>query len=494
MEWQERISVLRLGIAVALALVLVACSPAPTATPPPTPTAAPTATLTSLPTATLRSTATPTAAPTATLTPTPKPTIPLKEVSGVLYPDQKILQDAIAPYAAAFNLDAKTLEREISYRAVKDKNDNLVIVALHHLDSDSTKQSETFKGDYPLLLATKSGAGAWQWHKMIVDTAFRLVGKETWVGAEPGDGKQEKGIRDHYKNWIVTTSTEGFVYPKEKGGEYNFKLADAFVRQTPVKAMMGHLVWGFEPALPQWVIDLSPNELKQITPEHIKNVMGHFYTLFPEKQFTWTVVAEATNPTLFHNKLPYSLDNLQGSYIEEAFVTADKVLADYGRKNAAGTRKDRLAYSDFIFSVNDQKLQKIVSILKFLRTRGLIDEFHLQLRFVGPPNFDPSYPPSTKDLTALTNYIYEQTDVPVVFTEVEIDTAKMTAAEQEKQTDAIMIFANVTNSCTNTPHCLGITFPKTVPDTPAEITLFDYQPDGATPNKYYYLVSKTLLL
>jgi len=92
MEWQKRISALKLGIAVALALVLAACSPAPTATPPPTPTAAPTATPTPLPTATLRPTATPTAAPMATRTPTPKPTIPLAGLQGVPYPEESLVR------------------------------------------------------------------------------------------------------------------------------------------------------------------------------------------------------------------------------------------------------------------------------------------------------------------------------------------------------------------------------------------------------------------
>jgi len=482
---------LKLSTAVSLALLLSACSPAPTPTP--TPTAAPTATPTPLPTATLRPTATPTAAPTATLTPTPKPTVPLKEVSGVFYPDSRILQDAITPYATAFNLDSQKLEKEINYKVVKDTKDNHLVIAFHHLAPDSTEQGGSFEGDYPLLIATKSGAGEWQWQKMIVDTSFRLIGKETEVAAEPGDGKQEKAIKGHYKNWVITTSNEGFVYPREPGGQYNFQLADAFVRGTPNMATLGHLVWGFEPGLPQWLIDLPPNELRQTIPRHIRDVMTHFFTLFPEKEFTWTVVAEATEPTLFHNKLPYSLDDLKGSYIEEAFVTADKVSTDYGRKNEDGTRKDKLAYSDFISSVNDPKIQRIIPILKFLKTRGLIDEFHLQLRFVGSPNFDPSHPPSTNDLTTLTNYIYAQTGVPVVYSEVEIDTAKMTASEQEKQKDATMIFANVTGSCAATPHCLGIYFSKTGPDKPAEITLFDYQPGGPTPNKYYYLVLKILL-
>ena len=546
----SRCNFLKLSSAVTLVLMLAACGPTPTPTPTAvptptrtplpmatlfpteTPTAAPTATLTPttvptpthtpLPTATLLPTETPTAAPTATLTPTALPTamatptiiptltptsIPTINVQGLIIPDPKVTTPGLfdigntnAPIPQFVNAMRMTgievtpeeVLQGLTYQELEDKDGNPFVVAYFNLNPDPKRKGEALEGPIPLLIATKSEAGEWQWQKMVVDTSFRLVGKETRVAAEPGDGKQERGIKNHFKNWVITTSTEGFVYPEERGGEYNFELADAFIEQTPNMAILGHLVWGFEPALPEWVINLPPDELKQTIPEHIKNVMAHFCTLFPEKKFTWTVVAEATEPTLFHNKLPYSLDDLRSSYIEEAFVNADKVLTDYGRKNEDGTRKDKLAYSDFISSVNDPKIQRIIPILKFLNSRGLIDEFHLQLRFVGPPNFDPTYPPSSEDLTRLVEYIYEQTGVPIVFTEVGIDTAEMTATKQEKQRNATMIFANAAECCAATSHCLGIQFDKIGPDRPTEFELFDYRPDGATPNMYYYLVLKTL--
>jgi hypothetical protein len=129
------------------------------------------------------------------------------------------------------------------------------------------------------------------------------------------------------------------------------------------------------------------------------------------------------------------------------------------------------------------RIGQIVSILRILKQEELIETFHLQIRY--GPNLNAKRPLSAEELSGLLNFIYEQTDVPVVITEL-----GFSGASQEDTTRG---FYEATKACITTAACLGIQFDKVLPENSQENELFSFQSGVAVPDQDYYAVISALI-
>jgi len=155
-------------------LILSACAPVSA----PTPTTAPSAT--PLPTATAAPTITPTATPTATPTPiptiqvgnlsVPDPRVTNPELFDLRNPDAPIPQFVNAMKMAGIEITGEQVAQGITYEALKDGNP--FVVAVYNLDPDPNQTGELLEGRIPLLIATKTKNGKWDW----TEAHLRLLG------------------------------------------------------------------------------------------------------------------------------------------------------------------------------------------------------------------------------------------------------------------------------------------------------------------------------
>lgn len=202
--------------------------------------------------------------------------------------------------------------------------------------------------------------------------------------------------------------------------------------------------------------------------------MSYFYNRFPGKKWDWTVVAEATSGNLFR-PLGLRLDDPNNSWVILSFRRANEVINRLGRTR--GDEGDRLAYSDFITSLQDPHIPEIITILKTLQEEGLIDVFHLQIRY--GPNLNPNYPLTASQLSSLIDRIAEETGVPTQITELGFNNASQRAVTYG--------FAESTEACLTTLNCKGIHFDKVLPER-NQNELFSFVNGNAAPDQDYYAV------
>jgi len=288
-------------------------------------------------------------------------------------------------------------------------------------------------------------------------------------------------LTNHYN----PTDPNSIVREWQNGRSY-LSIAESYVQRTPGRVIAGHLVWGYEGPpghqnLPNYLINADNEQLLQYGLNHLEMVMSHFYTRFPNKKYDWTVVAEATRPTLFHRKIGLNLDNPDRSFVIQAYRHAQNAMNQFGRQR--NNNADRLAYSDFITSLNDPHISQIIDILKSLKKEGLIDVFHLQIRY--GPNLNPNRALTAEELSGLIDRISEETGVPVMITELGFENAAQNSVTQG--------FINAAKACRDNPMCLGIQFDKVLPENPNENEMFSFENGHARPDADYYAVLSAMI-
>jgi uncharacterized protein YrzB (UPF0473 family) len=472
-------------------------------------------------------TSTETPIPTSTLTPTPKSTetptptrvfIPIiqseknsnlkdipdprvtnPELFDLKNPTSPIPQFVNAMRMAGIELNPKEVVAHLEFRQIEGKDEkNYILASYTTTDSQNTPYTVAF-------IAQKQENG-WGWRELKINEAFNINGKEVSVRAEPGGGQQTSALEKFFRNWVITTTTEETTYNptdpnsiiKEwSNGRSYLSIADNYVSRTPERVTGGHLVWGYEgnpnnPILPSYLYSADNRDLLNYSLTHLENLINHFYQHYPNKKYEWTVVAEATNPTLFAKRLGLNLNNPDNSYVILAFRKANEIIKRSGRER--GINADRLAYSDFITNSHLQeyyanpnnsntRIGQIITILNVLKRENLIDTFHLQIRY--GPNLNPNYPLSAEQLSGLINSIYEQTGVPVVITEL--------GFSDTSQNNVSRGFYEAAKACVSTQACLGIQFDKILPENSQENELFTLQDGKALPDSDYYTVISALV-
>ncbi len=404
--------------------------------------------------------------------PTSTPTAPIETLS---ITKKSVRQFASAMQTAGINVTAEQiLQQGLEIQTVTGADSKQYEIATTHLDPNPSQEGEILEGDYPLMIKTEKG-----WEEISLANTLSIFGKETQVRAEPGNSQQLNALSEFSSLWVTTTS-DGFLFPQSEGGTIDYKIPEYFVTVAKDRVVGGQLAWGYEPLLPQWLKNLSTDQLKMVALSHIAETMNHFYNFAPTKKYDWIIAAEAASPTLYTKKLGNNGTDI--SYIIEQYEHANAVMT--AQKRVRGVNGDRLAYSDFINGITDNRLNKIIPLIKELKDRNLLDVFHLQLRYVGGVNLNPMNPPTQEDLTNLSNRIFAETGVPVIFTEIGI----------EGEGDSTAIFSNTINACKESVACLGVQLDRIGADNPNEHELFDYNNGQAERNSTYFEVLKNILL
>jgi hypothetical protein len=453
-----------------------------------------------LPTATATPTSTPTATPTATPTPiptiqvgslsVPDPRVTNPELFDLRNPDAPIPQFVKAMKGIGITVDPNQVASELAknYQVRQSANGKTFVLTTYTVKGDNDAR-------YSMgFIAEQGERGEWIWGNLDISKAFALYGKEISVRAEPGGGKQTEGL-GYFPDWVITTTSEEATYnPTDpnsivrewQNGRSYLSIAESYVQRTPGRVIAGHLVWGYEGSpehqiLPDYLIRANNEQLLQYGLGHLEMVMRHFYTKFPNKRYDWTVVAEATRPTLFHRKIGLNLDNPDRSFVIQAYRHAQNAMNQFGRQR--NNNADRLAYSDFITSLNDPHISQIIDILKSLKKEGLIDVFYLQIRY--GPNLNPNRALMAEELSGLIDRISEETGVPVMITELGFENAAQNSVTQG--------FINAAKACRDNPMCLGIQFDKVLPENPNENEMFSFENGHARPDADYYAVLSAMI-
>jgi endo-1,4-beta-xylanase len=422
MNWQERISFLKLGSVVALALVLAACSPAPTATPPSTPTPTPTAAPTPLPTATLRPTATPTAAPTATLTPTPKPTIPLAGLQGVPYPEDSLVRAGLEKFGlASQGLGAGNLIYE-QRPNLNDPNKTPIVFAC----DPATKE---------IVLATRMNQQTkeLQWHvaglRDLADAQGMKVGVvldyDRSLGTEFNTGSVTSA-------WYVTTQPQSPDKISFDHEDYQVERANKYQLDN---LTMGLLDWH----LPDWLINgnYTREQLIQIVQQYIKTVMEHF----KGKVTTYIVVNEPLTHIAqirgVHNLL---YDKIGPEYFELAYRTA---------READPSAILILNDTDNHSSAPETAAKPFKELAQGLYSKGLIDGVGIEGHMI----FGGAVPTKQDAIETLRGY-----GIPVYITEFDVGLTTIAGSQEERYQKQAQIYKDMIEAALESGVCRGITF------------------------------------
>jgi len=195
-------------------------------------------------------------------------------------------------------------------------------------------------------------------------------------------------LKEHFN--VVTAENQmkpDHLAPKEKGGSYNFGLADELVDEVLDQGIkvFGHtLVWHSQ--TPKWMTEGTPQEVRNNMVNHINIVLAHF----KGRVYAWDVVNEAVrervNPgeqdqdwrTLLREESGWnkaSTDSM--NYIELAFRTARAADPDiflyYNDYNLDNSRRATVT-AKMIKDINDRYKAEG-------NTRNLIDGIGMQAHY-----------------------------------------------------------------------------------------------------------------
>ncbi len=442
-------------------LLLAACAPAPTATPPPTASAiaAP------LPTTTRTLSPTPSSSPTPTSTSTPQPTAtPDAHRQLIDFLSSSAALKTLSEYATAEGLNMSDVQTRLQ--------DPKADLTLKDFKGNLFEVLADLQTEIPIFIKENG-----EWNKLSINKTFETIGKEAQVRGEPGGGPQIP-VLSNFGGINVTTTLEGTVSYIDT---YGWRVPDAFADMTQ-HPVLGQIAWGYQPIIPESILNLPPEKLGAFAISQIHEVLNHFFQKYPDKRYDFIIAGESTEPTLYHNKL-----GDPNKYLIDQYAAADNDITAAGRKRAknVGNDGDRLAYSDFISGVDDPNLGNIINIAKTLKAKNLLDVLYLQLRYVGSPNIDPTHPPSREQLKALPEKIFNESGVPVIFSEVGI----------QGKGDPKTIFENTVGGCVDSPVCLGVQFYAVgkAEDGQNQYPIFDTVNGQDLPNSLYFDIMKLIL-
>ena len=460
------------------AFILSACTPASAPISTSTPSATPVPTATTAPTNTAIPTATPTPIPTIQVgdLSVPDPRVTNPELFDLRNPDAPIPQFANAMRMAGINLTPEQVTQGISYQTFKDKNGNPFMVVTYNFDPDPTKQGEPLEGIVQIL-TSKNENGQLDWsfgYRETVDSRKFNFGSVImqWMLK---DKKYETLLKQNFNSFSIDRQLQ-WVVTEPKQGVENFSRADELVKFAAKNNMtiLGQsLVWGYTPALPEWLTkgNFTRDQYIEYMKTHIKDTMERY----KGKISTWVVVNEAH----WLNDEDFFKRKIGDNYIEMAFQTAREV-----------DPSAKLLYSDFqnetAYSPKTAFNKEIVNRLK---EKGLIDGIGLHMRI------NASRPPKKEDLiNTMKNY-----GVPIYITELDVDLSNVKGTDAERFIKQAEIYQTIMEAALESGVCNDFTvfevgdqyswLETDLGRTNADATLFD---DNFNPKPAYYAIEIAL--
>jgi hypothetical protein len=250
-----------------VAVVLASCVPVTTLVP--TETIVPMATITSTPMGAGQTT--------PTITPTLVPTIPLKTLSNVSYPDEKELSAVIQTYAESMTLNADEVKAGIEFQEFRDLQGNLFVLALA-------------ENGTPLLIADQNQNGDYTWREVgLKDIGQKIkftFGASYTLNLPGGKYNDPRYTKIFERDFDAITISQGIYWQwlEPKQGTFdNYNLND-------ISDQLSGQSLFFAQSYPDWLKqgNFSRDELTQIMRSHIKSVLSFTKGVVSQ----WVVVNE----------------------------------------------------------------------------------------------------------------------------------------------------------------------------------------------------------
>ncbi|EIN13907.1 endo-1,4-beta-xylanase [Punctularia strigosozonata HHB-11173 SS5] len=244
------------------------------------------------------------------------------------------------------------------------------------------------------------------------DHLFREIAVAEYGGLTP----------ENEMKWEITEPEQGV---------FNFTQAEIIVSFAEAHdyVIRGHtLVWYSQ--LAPWVTEIPESEVLSAMQNHITTAMTHF----KGRIYAWDVVNEGFNDDgTFRDNV--FLENIGEDYFEIAYQTARK--AD---------PRAKLYYNDYNTEGVNNKSDSVLSLVKSLKSKGLIDGVGFQSHFIvgSVPN----------DLQAnLQRFVDAGVEVAITELDIRANTPVNASVIAQHAKD----FAFVVNACQAVKKCVGIT-------------------------------------
>jgi len=318
------------------------------------------------------------------------------------------------------------------------------------------------------------------------------LGIDLWVGSSPGTFprnfiEQQKIIGTVFNRNVFHGGALMWEFVHPEPDRYEFWGGDNVANY----ASMVHihpLIVGASPA-PAWLVEeedqYSREELIEIMRGHIRTVMGHYRTHYPNKLKVVNVVNEPiTGNCGWANYEDGIWMRIIGpEYVELALRTAEEADPD----------AILMINQTFIYDIEtntrfseNQEMQFFYNFIDQLKQRGApIDAIGIQL------HLSAAHPPSKEELVE-TFRIFAQLGVGIYATELDVDVSELSGTREEKLARQAEVFRDAVLACIESSVCSRIDFGG-LTDTPGDAwiergyrqaeapTLFDeaYQPKPA---------------
>lgn len=222
---------------------------------------------------------------------------------------------------------------------------------------------------------------------------------------------------------------------------YDFSAGDsvvAFAKRYGMRVQAHHLLWGFEYALPKWLLNgnYTRDQLLQLIHDHISTVVGHFKGRVNE----WTVVNEAFggNDQFWGPRIGPEYIELAFRWAHEADPKAALILNQYNDE-------DRRNQSNQ--TITDQTY----NLIKDLKEKGVpIDGVGMQMHL----SIDD--PPKKEDVIQNMRH-FGELGVSVYVTELDVNLYGASGTTEEKYARQAQVYRDMLGACLESGVCKSFT-------------------------------------
>lgn len=294
---------------------------------------------------------------------------PIEAIPEVLYPGEKLTQEAIVPFANAFGVKPEEVGNLTPQLLTGVDGKQFVVLTTGDLAATTTFDESTT----PLMIAEQGENGEWSWNNIttrklsdITKTNFLVSLPEDWYFK--GGRNNELVLASENFNGV---NAQGLYLLWQKSPEQrtksDFALHDKvfdFAQINNMVDIMGqHLLWGYPQIVPDWLKQKSKQELLTLINQHITQVV----TRYPNVNI-WNVVNEP------YAKYEDGSTDFWGqkfgpndySWIETAFLSANKanpnaklILNDFGAEIPGST------------GYNSAKFDRLLAIGAYLKQNNI---------------------------------------------------------------------------------------------------------------------------
>ncbi len=386
-------------LAVILAIVLVSCTPASISTPTETP----------VPTSTITSTPVP---PTPTTTPTPMP----ENLA-----DTKDLQIWVEQYVNAYGGKITVNSVEMDASQLTDairKNAESYLLAK---EINGATYSFLMVNSVPLAIRDENG----KWQEATIKKMSSIASVRINI---TGIYDEKELMKKHFTSYSSFWAFTWNIFRPDSKEKYSFDRTDYDIKLAQEigtdNVQVFHLVWGWNPIVPDWLKNgkYSESDLITIMQEHIQKTVSRY----KGKVVAWSVVNEPFgsgdgNPSFWSDELGNSIEK-STEWIGTAFKVAHE-----NDPNA------KLFLNDTGIEFGGDKSDKIFALVKTLKEQGYpIDGIGFQMHLSGYKFLPSSQREQKTQQLASQIQRYRDIGIEVRITELDIAMNGVPSTPQER--------------------------------------------------------------